>query len=351
MIAWLVGVVSLVGSHAGATWLLQAPGGLTSASPTAAAPASMPAVVGVGHVDVEGGVSFPYPTSQGRVVEVPIKEGQAVRKDDVLFRLDDFLARQDLAAAERAVRAAVSQLNKAKNGRVLQQSLASQQSSVIEARRLEIDAARIRAARLRENAGIVPGVNIKDADAADKGIAALGAALAAEEKKLEALQVGARDIDSLIEQAEIDLEQKKALIEKAQYGLNECVVKAKCDGTILRLTLQAGDILPAQPRTPPLIFCPSSPRIVRAEIEQEWAGRVDVGQVATIEDYTSNGSSPVWKGRVTRAAEWMAQRRSILPDPGQFHDVRTLECVVSLDPGQPPLRIGQRVRVTLSAPQ
>ena len=34
-------------------------------------------------------------------------------------------------------------------------------------------------------------------------------------------------------------------------------------------------------------------------------------------------------------------------EPLQFNDVRTLECIVTLDPGQPPLRIGQRVRVTL----
>ena len=34
-------------------------------------------------------------------------------------------------------------------------------------------------------------------------------------------------------------------------------------------------------------------------------------------------------------------------EPLQFNDVRTLECIVTLDPDQPPLRIGQRVRVTL----
>jgi hypothetical protein len=41
------------------------------------------------------------------------------------------------------------------------------------------------------------------------------------------------------------------------------------------------------------------------------------------------------------------QRRTILPDASPFYDVRTLECVIELESGQPPLRIGQRVRVTL----
>ena len=34
----------------------------------------------------------------------------------------------------------------------------------------------------------------------------------------------------------------------------------------------------------------------------------------------------------------------------QFHDIRTLECIIALDPDQAPLRIGQRVRVALSNP-
>jgi hypothetical protein len=29
----------------------------------------------------------------------------------------------------------------------------------------------------------------------------------------------------------------------------------------------------------------------------------------------------------------------------QYNDVRTLECLIDIDPGQPPLRIGQRVLV------
>jgi hypothetical protein len=34
-----------------------------------------------------------------------------------------------------------------------------------------------------------------------------------------------------------------------------------------------------------------------------------------------------------------------------MNDVRTLECLVVLEPGQPPLRIGQRVRVLIGPVQ
>ena len=37
----------------------------------------------------------------------------------------------------------------------------------------------------------------------------------------------------------------------------------------------------------------------------------------------------------------------MLLEPGQLNDVRTLECIIALEPDQPPLRIGQRVRVVI----
>jgi hypothetical protein len=37
----------------------------------------------------------------------------------------------------------------------------------------------------------------------------------------------------------------------------------------------------------------------------------------------------------------------IIPNTPAFQDVRTLECKIVLEPGQPPLRIGQRERVKL----
>ena len=41
------------------------------------------------------------------------------------------------------------------------------------------------------------------------------------------------------------------------------------------------------------------------------------------------------------------QRRSILQEPFQYNDVRTLECIITLDPSNQPVRIGQRMRVTI----
>jgi hypothetical protein len=116
---------------------------------------------------------------------------------------------------------------------------------------------------------------------------------------------------------------------------------------ILRVQVHQGEVLGPQPREPALLFCPSGPRVVRAEVEQEYAARVLIGQEAIIED-AARSSGPTWKGHVVRVADWFAHRRTLLPDTLPVQEVRTLECMVELEPGQPPLRIGQRVRVKLS---
>jgi hypothetical protein len=55
---------------------------------------------------------------------------------------------------------------------------------------------------------------------------------------------------------------------------------------------------------------------------------------------------------VKRVGEWYTNQRPVLqPDPNQYSDVRTLPCVIELDPNQPQrLRINQRVRVTIEIP-
>src|SRR5207244_9084019 len=99
-----------------------------------------------------------------------------------------------------------------------------------------------------------------------------------------------------------------------------------------------------QPKQPAILFCPDEERIVRAEVEQEFARRVTAGARATIQDDTT--TSETWSGRVQRISDWYTHRRSILQEPFQFNDVRTLECIIRLDPkADAKPRIGQRVRV------
>ena len=82
---------------------------------------------------------------------------------------------------------------------------------------------------------------------------------------------------------------------------------------------------------------------MRVEVEQEFARRVLAGMSAEVQDDTD--SSRRWKGKVLRVSDWYTQRRTILQESPTLHDVRTVECLIALDPGQTLPRLGLRVQV------
>src|SRR5262249_35011655 len=120
---------------------------------------------------------------------------------------------------------------------------------------------------------------------------------------------------------------------------------APSDGTVLQISVNAGEVLGASPSQPALLFAPNVPRVVRAEVIQEWASGVEVGQEAIIEDDTYRG--PQWKGKVKQISGFYSNRTPIR-EPFMMIDQRVLQCVVELDGEQsPPMKIGQRVRVSI----
>jgi multidrug resistance efflux pump len=134
-------------------------------------------------------------------------------------------------------------------------------------------------------------------------------------------------------------------LDQAQHALGECTLKAPQAGSVLRILVSPGDVLAPQSKQVAILFAPNGPRLVRAELDQEFAGRVAEGQSAAIEDDAQSGQR--WTGRVLRIADWYHSRRTILKEPAPPADVRTVECLVELDGGQMQPRLGQRVRVTM----
>jgi multidrug resistance efflux pump len=302
-----------------------------------------PAVVCFGHVDLEHGITSLYPVQPGRVEQVPAVEGKQASAGQVLLRLDR-------RPAEYAVRLARADLDAAQAQRDQAQKLIDQQAiketeqqAVIDAVRFRLQAAESLLSRKEQLRAVQ--TNDKELEAARAQREELKAVVRGEEGKLAELRLN--DPRLSLRRAEADVAAKQARLDQALLALNECDLKAPADGTVLRVFAHVGEVLGAQPQRPALLFCPREPRVIRAEVEQEFAGRVAVGQPASIQDDSS--SSETWKGTVASISDWYSHRRSILQEPLQMNDVRTLECVITLDPGQPPLRIGQRVRVHIGA--
>jgi multidrug resistance efflux pump len=173
----------------------------------------------------------------------------------------------------------------------------------------------------------------------------MDALVEAEKLKLEEIKLFKPQ--SEINRALADVKAKEAQVAKAQWALDQCALHAATDGLVLRVNVAVGEVLvPGLPgRAHPIEFLPKGPKIVRAEVLQEWAHLVKIGQEADIEDDSYQG--PTWKGKVRFLSYWFAEKRHRIMEPFMLNDVRTLECIVEVAEEDPLLRIGQRVKVKI----
>jgi multidrug resistance efflux pump len=299
-------------------------------------------IVCFGQVDLIHGVTALVPLQPGRVAGVLVEEGLTVAQGEVLIRLEDGPAKSRVAEAQAALDEAELRLKQTRKLPEQQHSRIAQQQDAVDAMRDRLSAARRQVERQQK---LVKDqlADRKDLDISEDHVHELEAMLRAEEKRLADLK--RQDINDDIRRAEKEVEAMKARRDQAQFALDECTLKAPRRGTVLRLLVGPGDVLGSQSKQPAVQFAVEGRQIVRADVEQEFVGRVAVGQPATVQDETH--LERMWKGKVERIADWITQRRSVMQGPLDFSDVRTVEVLISLDSGQPPLRIGQRVRVRI----
>jgi multidrug resistance efflux pump len=340
---WLLvsaAMLAVAGTGAG-TWHGFQAGGAADATP---APEEGPEpVVCFGYVDVEPGLTRLSVARSGRVIEVPVVEGQSVVAGAGLLRLDSEPARQLVRQVQADLATARQQREEARRLPDHQRArLAGQRAAVVAARGRR-DAAWHQHERLRRMlANELCTQEEVQTTAAE--VRALEASVRAEMERLADLEV----IDASLPaaRAEALVEAKKAQLEQAEYALRECTLKAPEGGTVLRVLVAPGEVLAEKGAQPAFYFCPDRPRIVRADVTQEKAARLASGQSVLLED--DGDPSLHWRGTVRRVSDWYTRRRSIMHDPLEAQDVRTVECIIEPESAAR-LRIGQKLRVTIAS--
>jgi multidrug resistance efflux pump len=300
-------------------------------------------VVGFGHVDIEEGTTPLVAPTIGQVAEVLVREGQSVKAGEPMIRLDDKDAKAQLAQAESVVQEAGVRLEQARRGYADHSSRVRQQTESVTICKNRIDQQQSRVQRLAKLSADSALPEESYQTELDK-LEELKAAFRVEELKLEQLQLEKPEEKVSLAAAQVSAAQAKKAM--AEDHLAHHTLLAPEDGLILRVYVNKGQTVGAGSTAPALWFCADRPRIVRCEIEQEFATRVSTGMRAEILDDNAV-DRPRWTGSVLKIGDWIAPRRSMLDEPFQKNDVRTLECIIRIDPGQPPLRIGQRMRVEL----
>jgi multidrug resistance efflux pump len=299
-------------------------------------------VVCTGFVDLEHGIRSLAPLRPGRIAAVLAKENQHIECGAAILRLDDRDAKYQLEAAESSVTEAKIQIEEALKLEEQQPARLAQQRAAIAAAGFRLDAAR-QMLQHKEEQLKKTLVVIEEVETARAEVKALEEQVKAERAKLAELQTV--DPALSVRKAQNQLKLSQIQRDRAKHQLDECTLKAPAAGTVQRISVGAGDIVSGNPAQAIVRFCPDETPLIRAEVDQEFADRVQVGQTALIRDDTHSGTG--WHGKVRSVAGWYEQRRPMTQDPSAYIDVRTVECLIAIDPGQPPLRIGQRMRVMI----
>jgi multidrug resistance efflux pump len=304
-----------------------------------------------GYADLEDGVVALNPSQPGRVDQIYVKENEAVLAGAPLLRLEDRTARLRVEEAKAVLEEATARLAKAEEGPELHRLKIAEQRAAVNTARYRLFASQhtlaSRQAKLEEERiG-----RIKDEPSSVQMVTSVGQrvkelqeGVTAEETKLAALEL--QDPAVELERVKAEVATMRTRLLQAEHVLEEHTLRAPEAGKVLRIHVTANEYLTTPPRRPAVQFCPERPRIIRAEVDQAFAVGVQVGQPALVVDDTASGNT--WRGRVARIADWYTERRQIADEQLQLKDVRTLECLITLEAGQRPLHIGQRVRVTIS---
>jgi len=375
---WVLGVAGLAISLVAANRLIAQHetkpdgGGGGAAKPNAPTGLTIDGVVDsdptVLRIDPPGIVGLPALT----IKKVLVKEGDFVKPGDVLVQFDDAQFKQKEAAALKELEVAQAKVLTAKlqvkdfPKKTEQQRLAvdaAQKRFEGAKRAFEVAVANFnkvldeKAFALTESQKEEKRRNNPELVTADSLVEQLEKLLKKEQLDLERLSTvvvdaktgksyNAADLDVLA--AEAAVEAVRAKVAEAKSLNDAFKLKAEVPGEIENLMATDGMTFSPTSRTSMMYLVPSGTRVVRAEVEAEFASRVNAWEGKAVTVCDAYNFANTYAGIVRRVSSAFLPKRfgsdSLVGGSG-----RVLECTVDVpDPkpsGKPPLRPGQQVRV------
>jgi HlyD family secretion protein len=306
-------------------------------APSGAATRGSWEAVTLGRVEPRSGEIRIAAAAPGRIAEVPVKANEDVFAGELLVRLDDqeALARVTEAEAQVALhkraRNDQSATGAAADRRKAEDAVADSERSVADAQSA-LD-------KVTAEPGTA-GASKPDIDAARTGLTRAQARLRDQQDALAKLK--AASDAPLPTRLEGELNVAQAELTLARATLEKTRIRAPADGVVLQVDAKKGQL--AAPTLEPamLVMGDVSALRVRAEVDQQYLGKIRVGQHAEIRATAFRGRE--FDGKVSSIARIVGPSRINSGDPRKFNDADVVDVVVELsDPG--PLVVGEQVDV------
>ena len=351
LLAGLAGVVVIAGAAAGAYWWLHASHFVSTDNAYAAAE-----------------VAQVTPSIGGTVLEVLVKDTQAVKKGEVLVRIDPTDARLALAQAEAELARATRRVKGyvANDGGLKAQVTAreaDEQRAAAQrlAAQADMDRATIDLQRREALAqsGSVSGEELTQAQnafAAAKAQLASAVSAQAQAKANREAAIGAKQVNAtLIEGADAESNPEVLLAQarrdQAQVDLDRTTVRAPVDGVVAKRSVQIGQRV--QAGAPLMAVVPVQQIYVDANFKEGQLGRVRVGQQVELQA-DLYGSNVKYKGSVVGFSGGSGSAFAAIPAQNATGNwikvVQRLPVRIQLDAAElekNPLRVGLSMQVTV----
>ncbi|MDH1251617.1 HlyD family secretion protein [Comamonas thiooxydans] len=351
LLAGLAGLVLLGGAGAGVYWWLHASRFVSTDNAYAAAE-----------------VAQVTPSIGGTVLEVLVRDTQAVKQGDVLLRIDPTDARLALAQAEAELARAMRRVKGyvANDGGLKAQVTAREADEKRAAAQLlaaEADMERATIDLQRRQAlarsGSVSGEELTQAQnafAAAKAQLASAVAAQAQARANREAAIGAKQVNAtLIEGADAEtnpeVQLAQARRDQAQVDLDRSTVRAPVDGVVARRSVQIGQRV--QAGAPLMTVVPVQRIYVDANFKEGQLGKVRVGQRVQLQS-DLYGSDVKYSGTVVGFSGGSGSAFAAIPAQNATGNwikvVQRLPVRIQLDAAElarNPLRVGLSMQVTV----
>jgi ABC exporter DevB family membrane fusion protein len=302
----------------------------------------------------------------GRISEVLVKEGDQVKRGQVVIRFDDAepaagvqMAEARIATAQAEVRRATRALDsararwrEAKSG-PRPQEIERARAEVAEARQKQhfSEVERGRMKRLMDSGYVAraqydaeetnAGVWLARVRAAEEALNLLLAGSKAETVASAWAQV--QESEAELRRAESQVRQSQAELGVARAALGSTVVESTLDGKVTRKLVEPGEAVDIS--MPLMVLGDLQKVIVKAEVDETDVGKLSIGQRADVTADAYPGR--VFPGRVYEMGQTVGKRKVKPEDPVKIQDMKVLEIKIEITEGGDELTLGMTVDVRI----
>lgn len=317
--------VALIAMAAAALWVM--PARQTSSAQDTAKPAQPP-LIARGYTDAPEGTAVVAgdPAGGSVLVELRVRDGQKVKKDEVIAVLSNY------ARADVTLRMAEADLTKLKqnNEFVLKGTRLSEIALQEATLKSSIEQNKLDALQ-RARSGKPPDQREIETALADQAL----------ERQKVRVQLLKTTLDNDLAQYEIDLVNTQSRVDSAKRTLEDALVRTPLDGVVVQIFSRQGERV--SPAGIVKIVDMNQLRVL-ADVDELHVGRLKPGGKV---DVTFRGNNDVYKGTIERIAPTVKRMQRVEPDGGSSTDARVVQVEIKIDDSSsmPPV-LGRETRVT-----